>query len=144
MSKVGKYINNGPMEDFWGILKRERCYGRRFFTSREQLVRMIQDYIVYYSFRRTQRGLGVRTPPMVAIPPAGCIENVGQAKISRVKYKLFHCLLDGVHTILSRTECGAPSRAALSTLDGQPRRFWSGTVSGGVEVTSGAVSSLSF
>ena len=61
MSRVGKCIDNGPMEGFWGILKRERYYGRRF-TSREELIRMIQGYIVYYNFRRLQRGLGVRTP----------------------------------------------------------------------------------
>ena len=58
---VGKCIDNGPMEGFWGILKRERYYGRRF-TSREELIRMIQGYIAYYNFRRLQRGLGVRTP----------------------------------------------------------------------------------
>ena len=28
MSRVAKCINNGPMEGFWGILKRERYYGR--------------------------------------------------------------------------------------------------------------------
>ncbi|MEQ2784851.1 IS3 family transposase, partial [Flavonifractor plautii] len=39
----------------------ERYYGRRF-TSREQLVKMIQEYITYYNFHRLQRGLGVRTP----------------------------------------------------------------------------------
>lgn len=61
MSRVGKCIDNGPMEGFWGILKRERYYGRRF-TSREQLIQMIQDYIAYYNFRRLQRGLGVQTP----------------------------------------------------------------------------------
>lgn len=61
MSRVGKCIDNGPMEGFWGILKRERYYGRRF-TSREALVHMIRDYIAYYNFRRLQRGLGVRTP----------------------------------------------------------------------------------
>ena len=61
MSRVGKCIDNGPMEGFWGILKRERYYGRRF-TSREQLVKMIQEYITYYNFHRLQRGLGVRTP----------------------------------------------------------------------------------
>lgn len=61
MSRIGKCIDNGPMEGFWGILKRERYYGRRF-TSRDALARMIQDYIVYYNFRRLQRGLGVRTP----------------------------------------------------------------------------------
>ncbi len=61
MSRVGKCIDNGPMEGFWGILKRERYYGRRF-TCRDELVHMIRDYIAYYNFRRLQRGLGVRTP----------------------------------------------------------------------------------
>ena len=61
MSRVGTCIDNGPMEGFWGILKRERYYGRRF-TGRGELVRMIRDYIAYYNFRRLQRGLGVQTP----------------------------------------------------------------------------------
>ena len=30
MSRVAHCIDNGPMEGFWGILKRERYYGRRF------------------------------------------------------------------------------------------------------------------
>ena len=29
MSRVAHCIDNGPMEGFWGILKRERYYGRR-------------------------------------------------------------------------------------------------------------------
>ena len=61
MSRIGKCIDNGPMEGFWGILKRERYYGRRF-TNREELTRMIEEYIAYYNFRRLQRGLGVLTP----------------------------------------------------------------------------------
>lgn len=61
MSRVGKCIDNGPMEGFWGILKRERYYGRRF-TSRQELIQMIEDYIVYYNSERLQRGLGVLTP----------------------------------------------------------------------------------
>jgi transposase InsO family protein len=61
MSRVGKCIDNGPMEGFWGILKRERYYGRRF-TSREELVQMIENYIVYYNTKRLQRGLDVLTP----------------------------------------------------------------------------------
>ena len=61
MSRVGKCIDNGPMERFWGILKRERYYGKRF-TSREALVTVIEDYITYYNTRRLQRGLGVLTP----------------------------------------------------------------------------------
>lgn len=61
MSRVGKCIDNGPMEGFWGILKRERYYGRKF-TSREELVSMIENYITYYNNRRVQRNLGVVTP----------------------------------------------------------------------------------
>ena len=61
MSRVGKCIDNGPMEGFWGILKRERYYGKRF-TDRESLVKMIEDYIEYYNNKRLQRNLGVLTP----------------------------------------------------------------------------------
>ena len=61
MSRVAHCIDNGPMEGFWGILKRERYYGRRF-TSKKELVQMIQDYIHYYNTRRVQRNLGVLTP----------------------------------------------------------------------------------
>ena len=39
MSRVGKCIDNGPMEGFWGILKRE-CYYKRRFTSREDVERV--------------------------------------------------------------------------------------------------------
>lgn len=61
MSRVAHCIDNGPMEGFWGILKRERYYGRRF-TSKLELVLMIQRYIQYYNTRRVQRNLGVLTP----------------------------------------------------------------------------------
>lgn len=61
MSRVGKCIDNGPMEGFWGILKRERYYGRQF-NSREELVAMIENYIEYYNNRRVQRNLGILTP----------------------------------------------------------------------------------
>lgn len=61
MSRVAKCIDNGPMEGFWGILKRERYYGKRF-TNKEALVKMIVDYIDYYNNKRLQRNLGVLTP----------------------------------------------------------------------------------
>ena len=48
-------------EGFWGIIKRERYYGKKF-TSREALVKMIEDYIEYYNHKRLQRNLGVLTP----------------------------------------------------------------------------------
>ena len=61
MSRVGKCIDNGPMEGFWGIIKRERYYGQRF-TDRETLVKTIEEYIEYYNNKRLQRNLGVVTP----------------------------------------------------------------------------------
>lgn len=61
MSRIGKCIDNGPMEGFWGILKRERYYKRKF-SSRESLVTMIENYIEYYNSKRYQRKLGVLTP----------------------------------------------------------------------------------
>ena len=61
MSRVAKCIDNGPMEGFWGILKRERYYGKKF-ASRESVVEMIENYIEYYNNRRLQRNLGVLTP----------------------------------------------------------------------------------
>ena len=61
MSRVAHCIDNGPMEGFWGILKRERYYGRRF-TCKRELVQMIKTYIHYYNTRRVQRNLGVLTP----------------------------------------------------------------------------------
>ena len=61
MSRVGHCMDNGPMEGFRGILKRESCYGRRF-TSWEDLVKMIEEYIAYYNNEWVQRNLGKVTP----------------------------------------------------------------------------------
>lgn len=61
MSRVAHCIDNGPMEGFWGILKRERYYGRRF-TNKQELISMIENFIHYYNTRRVQRNLGVLTP----------------------------------------------------------------------------------
>jgi transposase InsO family protein len=61
MSRVGKCIDNGPMEGFWGILKRERYYGRKF-TNKTELMQMIERYMDYYNKDRLQRNLGVLTP----------------------------------------------------------------------------------
>ena len=61
MSRVGKCIDNGPMEGFWGILKRERYY-KCTFSSRMSIVDMVEQYIEYYNNKRYQRSLGVLTP----------------------------------------------------------------------------------
>ena len=61
MSRIARCIDNGPMEGFWGIIKRERYYGKKF-NSRKELVNMIENYINYYNNSRLQRKLGVLTP----------------------------------------------------------------------------------
>lgn len=61
MSRVAHCTDNGPMEGFWGIMKREMYYGRKFRTK-EELIQAINDYIDYYINRRVQRKLGVMTP----------------------------------------------------------------------------------
>jgi transposase InsO family protein len=61
MSRVAHCLDNGPMEGFWGILKRERYYGYKF-TDRDQLAQMIQEYIDFYNYHRLQRRLSVMTP----------------------------------------------------------------------------------
>ena len=57
MSRIGKCIDNGPMEGFWGMLKREQYYTRDF-DSRKALVTMINNYMEYYNSGRLQRNLG--------------------------------------------------------------------------------------
>ncbi len=61
MSRVAHCIDNGPMEGFWGILKREMYYGKKFI-SKEILVNAITSYIMYYNTERIQRKLHRMTP----------------------------------------------------------------------------------
>ena len=61
MSRVAHCIDNGPMEGFLGILKRE-CYYGKCFTSKLALIQTIEHYIRYYNTRRVQRNLGTLTP----------------------------------------------------------------------------------
>ena len=61
MSRVAHCIDNGPMEGFWGILKRETYYGKRF-TSKTDLIDAIASYIHYYNMERIQRKLHLMTP----------------------------------------------------------------------------------
>ncbi|MBO6377917.1 IS3 family transposase, partial [Enterococcus casseliflavus] len=64
MSRVARCTDNGPMEGFWGMLKREKYY-RRKFISRESLVEMIEKYMNYYNNGRYQRCLKSKTPSQV-------------------------------------------------------------------------------
>ena len=61
MSRVAHCIDNGPMEGFWGIMKREMYYGHQFRTK-EDLLLAIEEYMTYYTTKRVQRKLNVMTP----------------------------------------------------------------------------------
>lgn len=61
MSRVARCIDNGPMEGFWGLMKREMYYTKKYQTK-EELIRAIQEYMDYYTNKRVQRKLGVLTP----------------------------------------------------------------------------------
>ena len=61
MSRVAYCTDNGPMEGFSGILKREMYYNRKFHT-RKELIQAITEYMDCYSNNRPQRRLGVLTP----------------------------------------------------------------------------------
>ena len=50
-----------PMEGFWGLMKREMYYGKKYKTK-EELMLAIEKYIDYYTNKRVQRNLGVLTP----------------------------------------------------------------------------------
>ena len=61
MSRAAHCIDNGPMEGFWGILKREMYYNRKF-DSRDRLISSIKDYVEYYNGKRIQRKLHRMSP----------------------------------------------------------------------------------
>ena len=61
MSRVGHCIDNGPMEGFWGILKSEMYYLRKF-TDEQELISAIEEYIHFYNTKRYQKRLCCMTP----------------------------------------------------------------------------------
>lgn len=52
MSRVGRCIDNGPMEDFWGSLKSKSYYLKKFETYEEL---DIKEYINFYNTKRLQK-----------------------------------------------------------------------------------------
>ena len=61
MSRVGRCIDNGPMEGFWGILKCEMYYLNQFETY-EELVSAVEQFIYYYNHQRRQHKLNCLPP----------------------------------------------------------------------------------
>ena len=50
MSRVGRWIDNGPMEFFWGSLKCEKYYLHGKYPTFEALQKDIDAYIYFYNY----------------------------------------------------------------------------------------------
>lgn len=61
MSRVGRCIDNGPIESFWGTLKCEKYYLHRY-DSYEALKQAVDDYIHFYNHHRYQKRLSGLSP----------------------------------------------------------------------------------
>lgn len=61
MSRVGKCIDNGPIEAFWGTLKCEKYYLNSYDTY-ETLSRDVEEYINFYNQDRLQKRLNGLSP----------------------------------------------------------------------------------
>jgi putative transposase len=61
MSRVGRCIDNGPMEGFWGILKCEKYYLHKYHTF-DELSKAIDEYINFYNNDRLQKRLNGLSP----------------------------------------------------------------------------------
>ena len=56
MSRVGRCIDNGPMEGFWGSLKCEMYYLSKFNNYVEPEL-AVKEYICFYNNLRYQKNL---------------------------------------------------------------------------------------
>ncbi len=93
MSRVGKCIDNGPMESFWGTLKCEKYYLHKY-KAFDELEQAIDDYIHFYNHERLQKRLNGLTP----------MEYKSKAALDPFYY--YYCLLDRVQFRLnSRDSC---------------------------------------
>lgn len=61
MSRVGKCIDNGPMENFWGIIKVE-MYRLRSYENFDQLEKDIRQYVRFFNTERVTLKMGLRIP----------------------------------------------------------------------------------
>lgn len=62
MSRKGNCYDNAPMESFWGKLKQEWLYGRRFKTRIEAKLAIFEYIEVFYNRQRTHSSIGYRVP----------------------------------------------------------------------------------
>ena len=61
MSRVGKCIDNGPMENFWGIIK-EEMYRLTTYNTFEELKKDIKSFVAFYNTKRVTLNMGLKIP----------------------------------------------------------------------------------
>lgn len=61
MSRKGNCLDNAVMENFFGLLKTEMYYGKKY-SSVKQLIFEIEKYIEYYKHERIKLRLGGMSP----------------------------------------------------------------------------------
>lgn len=61
MSRVGRCIDNGPIEAFWGTLKVAKYYLHKY-ESYEALKKAVDTYIMFYNNERYQETLNGLSP----------------------------------------------------------------------------------
>ena len=61
MSRVGRCIDNGLTEGFWGIIKSEMYYLHKFYSF-DELKTSIDDYMNFYNNERLQERFNDMTP----------------------------------------------------------------------------------
>ena len=61
MSRVGKCIDNGPIENFWGMLKTEMFY-LNTYKNYAHLAQDIKEYIHFFNTKRVTLKMGLAIP----------------------------------------------------------------------------------
>ena len=63
MSRKDNYLDNAPMENFFGIMKNEMFYGHEAeFETLDEVREAMEEYIIYYNARRIAEKLKGLTP----------------------------------------------------------------------------------
>ena len=56
MSRKGNCLDDAMMENFFGIMKSELLYAKKFYSP-EEFVKALEEYIVYYNNKRIKSRL---------------------------------------------------------------------------------------
>lgn len=80
MSRVGRCIDNGPIEGFWGIIKAEMYYLNKFYDE-ESLRNSIIKYIDFYNNDRPQERYDDLAPMEVRMAAIESIDQIAQYPI---------------------------------------------------------------